>query len=382
MKNESNLLKIIPVMFAFFAMGFVDLVGIATNNIKADFGLNDTTTNLLTSMVFFWFFILSVPTGLLMNKIGRRKTVILSLFVTFLAMIVPFIDYNLPLILVSFALLGIGNTLMQVSLNPLVTNIISGERLASALTLGQFFKAIASALAPMIAGWAALKFGSWKMLYPIFAVASLIPLLWLSFTPIKEVAIEKSTSTIGKCIALLGNKMILLLFIGILMHVGIDVGINITSPKILMERLGMELSVAGYSITIYFIARTIGCFSGAFILSMVSAKKFFLISVFIMVIGIAGLLVFQNITLLYICIALMGLGNSNIFPIIFSQAMQIFPDRNNEVSGLMIMGIAGGAILPIFMGLASDALNSQIGALIVIALCIGYLILISSKIKK
>lgn len=382
MKNESNLLKIIPVMFAFFAMGFVDLVGIATNNIKADFELNDTTANLLTSMVFLWFFIFSVPTGLLMNKIGRRKTVILSLFVTFLAMIVPFIDYNLPVIMVSFALLGIGNTLMQVSLNPLVTNIVSGDRLASTLTLGQFFKAIASALAPMIAGWAALKFGSWKMLYPIFAAASLIPLLWLSFTPIKEMAAEKNTSTIGKCFALLGNKMILLLFIGILMHVGIDVGINLTSPKILMERLGMELSVAGYSITLYFIARTIGCFSGAFILSRVSAKKFFFTSVCIMIVGVTGLLFFQNMILIYICIALMGFGNSNIFPIIFSQAMQIFPDRNNEVSGLMIMGIAGGAILPIFMGLASDALNSQIGALIVIALCIVYLIFISSKIKK
>lgn len=369
-------------MFAFFAMGFVDLVGIATNNIKVDFELNDTVANLLTSMVFLWFFIFSVPTGLLMNKIGRRKTVVLSLFVTFLAMIVPFLDYNLPLILVSFALLGIGNTLMQVSLNPLVTNIVSGDKLASTLTLGQFFKAIASALAPIIAGWAALKFGNWKMLYPIFAVASLIPLLWLSFTPIKEMAAEKNTSTISKCFALLGNKIILLLFVGILMHVGIDVGINLTSPKILMERLGMELSVAGYSITIYFIARTIGCFSGAFILSRVSAKKFFLVSVCIMVAGIAGLLVFQNMILLYTCIALMGLGNSNIFPIIFSQAMQIFPDRNNEVSGLMIMGIAGGAILPIFMGLASDTLNSQIGALIVIALCIGYLILLSSRIKK
>lgn len=382
MKNNSILLKIIPVMFAFFAMGFVDLVGVATNNIKADFELTDTIANLLTSMVFFWFLVLSVPTGLLMNKIGRRKTVLLSLLVTFLAMVVPFLNYNLPVILISFALLGIGNTLMQVSLNPLVTNIVSGERLASTLTLGQFFKAIASFLAPIIAGWAAMKFGNWRLLYPIFAAVSLIPLLWLSFTKIEETQPEKNTSTIGKCFALLGNKTILVLFVGILVHVGIDVGVNLTSPKILMERLEMDLATAGYSISIYFIARTIGCFSGAFILTKIPAKKFFLISVCIMVAGIIGLFISQSMILIYISIALLGIGNSNIFPVIFSQAMQILPQRNNEVSGLMIMGISGGAIFPIFMGLASDALNSQIGAIIIIAGCIAYLLFISSKIKN
>lgn len=382
MKKESIILKIIPVMFAFFAMGFVDLVGIATNNIKVDFELTDTVSNLLPTMVFLWFLIFSVPTGLLMNKIGRRKTVVLSLLVTFLAMIVPFLDYNLPIILVSFALLGIGNTLMQVSLNPLVTNIVSGEKLASTLTLGQFFKAIASFLAPLIAGWAALKFGNWRMLYPIFAVVSVIPLIWLSFTKIEEMPTQKNTSTIGKCLALLGNKTILLLFIGILVHVGIDVGVNLTAPKVLMERLSMNLAVAGYSISVYFIARTAGCFSGAFILRKISAKWFFIISVGILILGIIGLFFAQNEILIYASIALLGIGNSNIFPMIFSQAMQVLPERNNEVSGLMIMGVSGGAIFPIFMGLASDALSSQIGAIIVIALCIAYLVFVSSKIKS
>jgi len=380
MKN-TKIITLIPVMFAFFTMGFVDMVGIATNHVKVDFDLTDSVANLFPSMVFLWFLIFSIPTGLLMNKIGRRKTVVLSLLVTFFAMLVPLCGYSLPIMLVSFALLGIGNTLMQVSLNPLVTNIVSGHQLASSLTLGQFFKAIASFIAPIIAGWAALKFGNWRILYPIFAAISLIPLLWLYFTGIKEIQAEENTSTIGKCFALLGNKTILLLFIGILVHVGIDVGVNLTAPKILMERLGMNITDAGYAISIYFLSRTVGCFSGAFILSKISARSFFLISVVVLILGIAGLFICQTLIPIYISVALLGIGNSNVFPMIFSRAMQILPERNNEISGLMIMGVSGGAIFPVFMGFASDALHTQNGAVIIIALCIAYLVFLTGKIK-
>ena len=79
--NKSSKLSIIPVMLCFFAMGFVDLVGIASNYVKEDLNLNDATANLFPSLVFFWFLIFSVPTGILMNKIGRKKTVLLSLLV-------------------------------------------------------------------------------------------------------------------------------------------------------------------------------------------------------------------------------------------------------------------------------------------------------------
>lgn len=71
-KNNSYM-KLIPVMLCFFAMGFVDLVGIASNYVKADLGLTDSQANIFPSLVFFWFLIFSVPTGMLMNRIGRKK---------------------------------------------------------------------------------------------------------------------------------------------------------------------------------------------------------------------------------------------------------------------------------------------------------------------
>ena len=154
MKQKSIILGII--MLCFFAMGFVDLVGIASNYVKADLNLTDSEANIFPSLVFFWFLIFSVPTGILMNKIGRKKTVMLSLVVTFVSLLIPVFGDNYGVMLCSFSLLGIGNALMQTSLNPLVSVVTTGKNLASTLTFGQFVKAIASFLAPYIAMWGAM----------------------------------------------------------------------------------------------------------------------------------------------------------------------------------------------------------------------------------
>lgn len=380
MNNKNTLTQLIPVMLAFFTMGFVDLVGIATNYIKSDFALNDTMANLMPSMVFLWFLIFSVPTGMLMNRIGRRKTVLLSIVVTIMALLVPLLHYSFAMMLIAFSLLGIGNTLMQVSLNPLVSNIVSGDRLASTLTFGQFVKAIASFLAPIIAAWAVIRFGDWKMLFPIFAVIGVIAVIALNFTKVKEMPVEHQ-STFGECFALLKDSSILLLFLGIMMHVGIDVGVNTTAPKLLIERTGMALAQAGYATSIYFLFRTVGSLSGAFILAKYSSKTFFLVSITMIGLAILGLFFVQGAIAIYFCIALIGFGNSNIFSIMFSQALLHLPSRNNEISGLMIMGLAGGAIFPLLMGIVSDALKSQIGAVIVLMLCLSYLAFLSPRIK-
>ena len=381
-RQENKYLKIIPVIMAFFAMGFVDLVGIATNYVKADFDLSDTVANLFPSMVFFWFLIFSVPTGMLMNRIGRRKTVLLSLIITTAALALPYLNYSFASMLVSFSLLGIGNTLMQVSINPLLSNIVRGEKLASSLTLGQFVKAIASFIAPLIAAWAAASFGDWKLLFPIFMAIAVIATIWLGLTQIKEEEITDKTSTIFQCLSLLGDRIILLSFLGIICHVGIDVGVNVTAPKILIERLDMPLTEAGFATSLYFLFRTIGTFTGVIALARTSAKKVFGISVILMLFSMIGLLMFHNLTLIYISIALVGLGNSNIFPILLFKAMSYLPTKKNEVSGLMIMGLFGGTIFPLLMGLLSDTMNSQMGALIVLSVGVAYLIFLSFKLRK
>ena len=372
-------------MLCFFAMGFVDLVGIASNYVKADLGLTDSQANIFPSLVFFWFLIFSVPTGMLMNRIGRKRTVLLSLIVTALSLLLPLFGDGYALMLCSFSLLGIGNALMQTSLNPLLSNIITGDRLASSLTFGQFVKAIASFLAPYIAMWGATQamptFGlGWRVLFPVYMIVAVIAILWLSSTPIEEEKADRA-SGFADCLRLLGRPFILLCFLGIVCHVGIDVGTNTTAPKLLMERVGMTLDEAGFATSLYFIFRTAGCLLGTFILQHLSARRFLAVSVACMLVAMIGLMVSDAHYIIYICIALIGFGNSNVFPIIFAQALTAVPDKKNEVSGLMIMGLFGGTVFPLLMGVASDAIG-QSGAVAVMTVGVIYLIAYTLKLKN
>ncbi len=383
--NKSTKLTLIPVMLCFFAMGFVDLVGIASNYVKEDLQLNDATANLFPSLVFFWFLIFSVPTGMLMNKIGRKKTVLLSLIVTVVSLLLPIFGESFGVMLVSFSLLGIGNALMQTSLNPLVSAVTEGKNLASTLTFGQFVKAIASFMAPYIAMWGAVAsiptFGlGWRVLFPIYMLIGILATLFLGVTPIEEEKVEGKASGFVDCLKLLGKPIVLLSFVGIMCHVGIDVGTNTTAPKILMERLGWTLNEAAFATSLYFIFRTIGCFTGSAFLRLMKPRLFFTISVVMMALSMVGMFFGESKTVLYIAIALVGYGNSNIFSIVFSQALLALPEKKNEVSGLMIMGLFGGTVFPLIMGFASDAIG-QMGAVMVMAVGVIYLFTYINKVK-
>lgn len=383
--KKSYIARMVPVMLCFFAMGFVDLVGTASNYVQKDLGLTDSQANLFPSLVFFWFLIFSVPTGMLMNKIGRKKPVLISLIGTAVSLFIPAFGDSYAVMLISFSLLGIGNAIMQTSLNPLVSNLISGDKLASTLTFGQFVKAIASFLAPIIAAWGTTTmmptFGlGWRALFVIYAVISFLSISLLAATPIDEEKPDKATGIV-ECLRLLGKPFIFLCFLGIVCHVGIDVGTNTTAPKIIMERLGLPLEEAGFATSVYFIFRTAGCFLGAFILRSMSPKLFFAISVVMMLAGMGILFVCDTLAPLYVGIGLIGFGNSNIFSVVFSQALMYTPNERNEVSGLMIMGLFGGTVFPLAMGYAADAIG-QAGAVAVMTIGVIYLMYYTLKIRK
>ena len=382
-EKKTSLGALAVVMLCFFTMGFVDLVGIASNYVQSDLGLTDSQANIMPSLVFFWFLIFSVPTGMLMNKIGRKKTVLLSIAVTVLSLLLPIFGDNYPLMLISFSLLGIGNALMQTSLNPLVSNIVRNN-LSATLTFGQFVKAIASFLAPYIAMWGATQVIpsaglGWRVLFPIYGIIGVIAIICLSLTHIHEEPVAKG-SNIVDCFKLLGKPFILLCFLGIMCHVGIDVGTNTTAPKILMERLGITLAEAGFATSLYFIFRTLGCLSGSAILRKVSERTFFAVSVGMIIASMIILATADVKWLLYTGIALVGFGNSNVFSIIFAQALAHDPYHKNEISGLMIMGLFGGTVFPLAMGFMSDAMGT-LGAVLVMAVGAAYLAFYTFKIK-
>ena len=275
---------------------------------------------------------------------------------------------------------------MQTSLNPLIANIVKGDGLASTMTFGQFVKAIASFMAPYIAMWGATaalpSFGlGWRLLFPVYGIIGIVAALLLGGTSIERETVSEKASGFADCLKLLGKPFVLFSFLSIMCHVGIDVGTNTTAPKLLMERVGMTLTQAGFATSLYFICRTIGSLLGSFILSKFSHKRFFMLNIVLMALAMCLMIFGHSKAVLYAAIIMIGLANSNLFSIVFSQALLAVPDKQNEVSGLMIMGLFGGTIFPLLMGLASDAAG-QAGAVAVMFIGALYLLYYSTLVRK
>ena len=364
----------IPVLATFFVMGFCDVVGIATSYLKQDFALSESLAGFIPSMVFIWFLFLSVPAAILMNRIGRKAMVQVSNAVTFVGMLIPFFSYTFASAMVAFILLGIGNTLLQVSLNPLLTNVVKGERLTSCFTGGQVVKAVSSFCAPFLALAATAAFGNWKYLFTIYAAITLLSFLLLEVTEIPKEAGNGKATSLKEAFGLLGDKTVLLFFLGIFFIVGVDVGTNTVSAKLLIERCGMDVEKASLGASVYFICRTIGAFLGTFLLARMDDIKYLKINLFLAVASMAVLFFVQPAWAILAGIGGIGFFCSSVFSVLFSQALKARPEKANEISGFMITGVCGGAVIPPLMGLATEWVGNQRGSLLVITLCLAYLV--------
>ena len=383
MQKSNSKLAVLPVMFGFFIMGFVDIVGIATNYVKADFaGMDDKVASLISLSCFLWFLILSIPTGMLMNRIGRKKTVLLSFAVTAVAMLIPILKYDFVCILVAFAMLGVGNTILQVALNPLVSSVVSSDKLTGTLTLGQFTKAVSSFLGPILAAMFAGSAFGWKAVFPTYSIITFLAMVWLALSPIQEQMVERSEISFGRTFSLLKDKYIVLFFVGILVLVGVDVGMGITFPKLLQERCSLPLEKAGLGNSVYFFARTVGAFLGGLILMKYPAGKFFSTSSLVALAALVGLIFSKNLVTVLVFVALFGLGYANLFSIIFSISMLKVPQKTNEVSALLIVGVCGGAIIPPVLGVVTDSFGTQGAALVALTLAWLFMVVLIPFINK
>ena len=377
--KKNTFWKLPPVLFAFFVMGFVDVVGVSTSYVKSDFGLNDTLANLLPMLVFLWFAVCSLPTGLLMKRIGRKNTVLLSSLITIVAMVLPLVYYSFFSVLLAFALLGIGNTVLQVSLNPLLMDVVAKEKVTSLLTFGYFIKAISSTLGPVILSVAMGVWGDWHLVFWVYAVCTSLSWIWLVCTPIQEKR-EEVAYVGGSIWKLFKNRKLMVEFSVILLIVGFEIGLMTAVPKYLLERCQIPIEQGGLGCSLYFAARTLGTFIGSIILSRYSSSRFLIINMVLALLAFGLFMVSSNSTIVLAGLFLVGLFCANVFPIIFSSAIQSEPSKADEISALMIMGVAGGAILPVFMGGIADVSN-QFVSLFVPLLALVYILGVSVKMR-
>ncbi len=373
--------KLFPVFLTFIVMGFVDIVGVSTGYVQKDFGLSDSMAQFIPSMVFLWFFVFSIPVGILQDKIGKKKMMNLGIIITIIGLLIPFIYYSFAVILIAFVFMGIGNTIVQVAASPLLQEVTPKEKLSSFLSLSQFIKAITSLTGPIIATYLAITYDKWILVFLVYAIISVANVLWLSTTKIEENIKSETPATFSSCMKLLTNRFVLTMVIAIFLIVGADVGMNSNIQGFLMKLHGLTLENASYGISIYFTALMISRFVGAILLQFLRPVFFLVTTTVLAIIGTLMIMFSATEMMAYIAIFIVGLGAGNLFPLVFSIAINKMPSRSNEISGLLIMAIVGGAIIPPIMGYVSST-SGIIGSLVVLVLCFAYMLIIPFSTKK
>jgi len=374
--QKVNISKISPVLMAFFVMSFVDLVGIGVDRVSKDMSLSATVAQLIPSAAFLWFFILSVPVGVLQSRLGKKNILNVGMGVTALGLLVPFFFYSFGMVLVGFALLGIGNTIVQVSANPLLVDVVPRNRASSFLSFSQFVKAIGSMIGPFVAGFFALQFGNWKLMFLVFGIVSILAVVWLGFAKIGETRVEGYKATFASSFKLLKTGFVLLMVLSIFLVVGVDVGFNSNSGQFLIKQFGINQTAAESGRSVYFLGRMLGTFAGAIMLTKISSRKFYMWTSILGIVCLVAILLVKSSVLAWGLVFLIGLAVANIWPLVFSIAVERYPDRSNEISGLVMMAISGGAVIPLLVGWISDLSTIAWGMTLLIA-CMIYLLAVS-----
>jgi FHS family L-fucose permease-like MFS transporter len=374
--QKVNISKIIPVLMAFFVMSFVDLVGIGVDRVSKDMNLSSTLAQLIPSAAFLWFLLLSVPVGVMQSRLGKRFMLNIGMGVTAMGLLVPYFFYTFEMVLIGFALLGIGNTIVQVSANPLLVDVVPGNRTSSFLSFSQFVKAIGSMIGAPLAAILAARFGDWKLLFLVFGLVSILSALWLGSVKIDEVKQAGVKATFGSSFRLLGTGFVLMMVLSIFVVVGIDVGFNSNSGQFLSKQFGIDQTAAESGRSIYFFGRMLGTFAGALLLTRITSRKFFVWTSVLAIICLLGILLIPSPATAWVLVFLIGLAVANIFPLVFSITVEKYPTRSNEISGLMMMAVSGGAVIPLLIGWVSDISNVAIGMSVLI-ICMIYLFSVS-----
>lgn len=379
MSNQKKLSikSLVPVLLGFYVMGFIDIVSAATGYAEKEYtDVPSWAIQLIPSMAFIWFFLLSVPVGVLLNKYGKKVITNVGIIIGAVGLVLPLIPGSFGILLAGFMLLGVGNTIIQVSLNPLLFDVVPTSKYPSFMSLSQFIKAICSLLGPIIMIFCVAQFGNWKLVFLLYAALSILSAIWLYFTPIEESKPAENKASIGSCLKLLGNPFVLMMVMGIFLIVGAEVGLNSNMQSYIQTTFGVPIEEATMLISYYFATLMIGRFAGALILNWIRPRIFLVITATLMLVSLLTFIYAASFGLAKIAILAAGLGSANIFPLIFSITVEKMPDRVNDLSGLMIMAVAGGAIIPPVIGLVRDSSGLTAGMLVT-ALCLAYITLVS-----
>ena len=384
--------KTFPIFLAFLAMGFGDVVGPLVSLVKDTFQVSNFIASLMTTSGFLMFGVLSIPLGVLQDSRGKKYILSLGLLIALFGLLIPVLfgmygpavhiepgsSVKLYALFVSIFLLGAGATTLQVAGNPIMRDVSADGRYSSNLSLGQSIKAIGSSLGFLVPPAVAIWFGmEWTILFPLFAVIIVITFIWVqSIRIVEKKNLEAKPATLGSSLALLKNPFVLMMVAGIFLYVGAEVSMSAQIPILMDKVYGFSNFGLWLAWGLFFLPIFLGRLAGAFILRTVRAGKFLIVTVGVSIAGML-MLFFGSQYFAFAGIFMVGLGFANIFPLIFSITVDALPDRANELSGLMVTAIVGGAVIPPITGAVADV-NVLLGFLVP-AGCIIYVLFVALK---
>jgi fucose permease len=367
----------LPVFLAFLAMGFADATGPFVSLAREQFQLSYFAAQWITFSGFIMFGLLSIPVGLLQDRMGKKPVLLAGLSVMLAGLLIPAIAgfTTFPVFLITVLLLGAGATILQVAGNPIMRDVSPPGLYSRNLSLAQFVKAIGSLSGPLLPALAARWYGaSWQVVFPIYSAAVLITILAaLPLRAGESRSAAQQPATLASCLALLRNGYVALMVLAIFLYVGAEVSVSAGIPLYLKDRFGIDITRTGLLGTgLFFLALTIGRFSGGVILNWMKPRRFFLITCLVSIAGLLAIFL-PSPTACAAGFFITGLGFANIFPLVFSITVDEMPEHANALSGLMVTAIVGAAFVPPLMGFVSDQLTSVQAGFFVPLACVLYI---------
>ena len=360
--------------FLFFSFGFITCLNdLLVPHLKNSFNLSYTQSILVQFCFFAAYFIISGPSGKIVEKIGYKNGVIFGLIVMSLGCLL-FLPaayiHTFSLFLFALFVLASGIALLQVAANPYITRLGSEETSSRRLTLVQAFNSLGTAIAPVLG--AVLIFranftGAESVVAPYLALA--IMLLFLAvgvrFTTLPEIKeeIEEHESTQQDSIK--NHPHLILGVLGIFFYVGSEVSIGSFLVSLMGEaEMGsMTETQAAKYVSIYWAGAMVGRFAGAIYMQKLRPTIALLLHALAAVVCIGLSFYFDGMYALF-CLLFVGYCNSIMFPTIFTQALEGVGSLTKKGSALLCMAIVGGAIIPLLQGFAADLVNIRMSYLV------------------
>ncbi|TKC63760.1 sugar MFS transporter [Pedobacter hiemivivus] len=391
------------ILLIWFVISFVtNILGPLMPIIIQTYKLSLTMAAFLPFSFFLAYGIMSIPSGMMIERIGEKKSMLIAFSLNFIGALAFGLYPQYGIALGSLFIIGIGMAMLQVIINPLMRTAGGEENFAFFSVMGQLVFGLASFISPFVFSYllAALSTSpienpliamlaglvkdnlSWTALYWLFSFIFLLILLLLSFIkmPVVELKDDEKSGAKGVYLGLLKNKEVLLFFVGIVAYVGTEQALANWMSEFLRAYHGVDPNQEGAQAVAWFWGlMSLGCLLGLALLKLWDSKLILKIATLISMVTVSVALFGDKDMALY-AFPTAGFFISVMFSIIFSLALNSVAQHHGSFSGILCSGIFGGALVPLIIGSLGDAIGLRY-ALMFVYITLAYILFLAYYAK-